>query len=156
MHLRPVAVTDRSALEKLARSQTNFSNEDIEWAVRLALRAAAPNDGEYQTWVEADGTEITAFVCFGRTPRATGTFELFWIAVHPAQQRGGMGSELLRFVEGEAVRQGGRLLVLETSSSEGFRPAVDFYRKNGFHEVSRIKDFYRISADKIVFSRVLS
>lgn len=156
MQLRKVVPTDRSALENLVRAQPNFSDEDIQWAIRLALRAAAPNDGEYQTWLEAADTEVSAFVCFGRTPRTTGTFELFWIAVHPERQRGGIGSELLRFVEREAAGQGGRLLVLETSSSEGFRPAVDFYRKNGFQEVSRIKDFYRISADKIVFSRVLS
>lgn len=156
MRLRPVVPSDRGALERLVRAQPNFGDDEVRWAVRLALRAAAPNDGEYQTWVDEIEGEITAFVCFGRSPRTFGTFELFWIAVHPSQQRRGMGGELLRFVEEEATRQGGRLLVLETSSSEGFRVAVDFYRKHGFREVSRIKDFYRVTDDKIVFSRLLS
>jgi hypothetical protein len=50
---------------------------------------------------------------------------------------------------------GGHTLLIETSSKESFRPALQFYRANGYAEATRIKDFNRTLHDTIVFSRKL-
>lgn len=158
MHIRPAAERDRPQIEWITRAQKHFTPEDVTWAIRLALRSSDANDGEYQTVVaEENGSGgVAGFASFGRVLRTSGTFELYWIAVDPPRQRRGIGSALLRFVEQECGRQHGRLLVLETSLRPGFQSAVAFYRRNGFEEESRVKDFYRVEEDKIVFSRTVS
>lgn len=153
--VRPFTGDDAAGIERITRAQSHFTEEDVTWAMRLALRSEASTDGEYQTVVAAEASMLLGFASFGRILRTAGTFELYWIAVDPFRQRRGIGSNLLRFVEAECVRQGGRLLVLETSLRPGFQNALAFYRSRGFEEESRVKDFYRVEEDKIVFSRTL-
>ena len=82
-------------------------------------------------------------------------FDLYWIAVDPKQQGQGFGQVLLRFVENEVRRHRGRMLLIETSSKETYAPTLRFYRRSGYDEISRIKDFYRIEDDKVVFCKKL-
>jgi len=58
-------------------------------------------------------------------------------------------------VENEVRRQGGRMLLIETSSRRSNASTLRFYQRAGYHEISRIKDFYRIEDDKVVLSRTL-
>ena len=50
---------------------------------------------------------------------------------------------------------GGTALYAETSSREKYIPTHMFYRKNVFTEVARIKDFYDIGNDKIIYKKQL-
>ena len=59
------------------------------------------------------------------------------------------------FVENEVRRQRGRMLLIETSSKESYGPTMRFYERSGYDEISRIKDFYRIEDDKVVFCKKL-
>lgn len=120
-----------------------------------------PDRGEYLVHVLEDPDSgpkkmIQGYVCFGATPLADGVFDLYWIAVDPKQQGQGFGQLLLRFVENEVRRQRGRMLLIETSSKETYAPTLRFYQRSGYDEISRIKDFYRIEDDKVVFCKKLS
>jgi ribosomal protein S18 acetylase RimI-like enzyme len=120
-----------------------------------------PERGEYIIHVleEPDSGPkkmIQGYVCFGATPRADGVFDLYWIAVDPRQQGLGFGQLLLRFVENEVRRQHGRMLLIETSSKLSYTPTIRFYQRSGYGEISRIKDFYRIEDDKVVFCKKLT
>src|SRR5918998_376947 len=42
---------------------------------------------------------LVGYACYGPTPGTDGTFDLYWIAVHPAAQGGGEGGRLLAEVE---------------------------------------------------------
>ena len=53
-------------------------------------------------------------------------------------------------------RQAGRMLLIETSSKRSYAPTIRFYQRAGYHEISRIKDFYRIEDDKVVFCKQLT
>ena len=62
---------------------------------------------------------------------------------------------LLRFVENEVKKERGRMLLIETSSKESYSSTLRFYERSGYEEISRIKDFYRIEDDKVVFCKRL-
>jgi ribosomal protein S18 acetylase RimI-like enzyme len=98
---------------------------------------------------------IHCYVFLGATPLSDGVFDLYWIAVDPKQQGNGFGQVLLKFVETEVRRQRGRMLLIETSSKESYAPTIRFYQRSGYDEISRIKDFYRIEDDKVVFCKKL-
>ena len=120
-----------------------------------------PERTEYETHVLEDPDSgphraSQGYVCFGPTPRSEGVFDLYWLAVDPRHQGHGFGQLLLKFVENEVRRQNGRLLLIETSGKPSYEPTLRFYRKAGYDEISRIKDFYRIEDDKVVFCKYLT
>lgn len=50
--------------------------------------------------------------------------------------------------------RGGRMLLVETLAS--FDLAQAFYRKYGYEEKARIRDFYAAGDDKVAFRKVLT
>jgi ribosomal protein S18 acetylase RimI-like enzyme len=83
-------------------------------------------------------------------------YDLYWIAIDPAVQGKGFGRRLIEYAEGEIVKCGGRMLLIETSSQESYGDTIRFYKKAGYKLVARIKNFYRIGDDKLVFSKELA
>jgi ribosomal protein S18 acetylase RimI-like enzyme len=82
------------------------------------------------------------------------TWNLQLIAIHPNHQGHGHGGKLLRYVEETLKARGGRMLLVETLAS--FDLAQAFYRKHGYEEEARIRDFYAAGDDKVVFRKVLT
>jgi ribosomal protein S18 acetylase RimI-like enzyme len=76
--------------------------------------------------------------------------------VDPADQGKGFGRILIEHVEQEVVRRGGRMLLIETSSQETYGATIRFYERSGYELVARIKNFYRIGDDKLVFSKEMT
>ena len=62
----------------------------------------------------------------------------------------------MKHVEERLAKGGERLLIVETSSLDGFERARDFYEKCGYTEEARIRDFYTTGDDKVVFLKQLS
>ena len=83
-----------------------------------------------------------------------GTWNLLFIAVHPEHQGQGRGTSLIRHVEQTLVERGARLLLVETIAS--FDRTRAFYRKCGYREEARIRDFYEVGTDKIVYCKTLA
>jgi len=48
------------------------------------------------------------------------------------------------------------MLLIETSSKGSYASTMRFYERAGYSEISRIKDFYRIEDDKLVFCKRLT
>ncbi len=84
-----------------------------------------------------------------------GTWNLYLIAIHPDYQRQGRGVALLRHVEQVLADRGERLLLVETSSLESFEYVRSFYRKSGYNQEARIREFYKAGDDKIIFRKAL-
>jgi ribosomal protein S18 acetylase RimI-like enzyme len=102
---------------------------------------------------EAD--TLVAYVCYGPTPGTDGTFDLYWIAVHPDAQRAGTGSGLLTEVERRLRQRGGRLLIVETSSRPGYARTRRFYDTRGYREAARVADFYAPADDRVIYAKRL-
>jgi len=165
MKIRPAEERDRDRIRQILVATTRFSEEEVGWAMDLVDQSFdrpfdRSNRGEYLVSVleEPDSgpkRSVQGYVCYGPTPKTEGVFDLYWIAVDPARQGQGFGQLLLRFVENEVRRQSGRMILIETRSRTSNDPTVQFYRRSGYQEVTRIKDFYRIESDKLVFCKKL-
>lgn len=63
---------------------------------------------------------------------------------------------MLYYIEQILIARGERVLLVETSSLETFAGTRNFYRKCGYDEEARIREFYQTGEDKIVFRKSLT
>lgn len=169
MKIRAAELADRDRIHEILVATGRFSTTEVGWAMELVDlsvahldvdRAAPVQRSEYLAYVLDDPGSgplrtVQGYALYGPTPKAEGVFDLYWIAVDPTQQGRGIGQVLLRFVENEVRRHNGRMLLIETSSKATNAPTIRFYQRSGYEEISRIKDFYRIEDDKLVFCKKL-
>ena len=117
-----------SAEEAQRRSRTR--RDDARWHRDLSLVDR-----------RIDG-ELIGYTCFDRIPLSKVSFDLYWIAVSPAQRGTGLATELMartaKFIRGKRGTQ----VFAETSSRDPYAPARAFYSKAGFQQVARFEDFY--------------
>lgn len=158
MNVRPADLNDRDRIQEILTTCMLFTDEEVRCAVELVdifLDPGNPESGDYETAVVEDDGVVQGYVTFGPTPLTDGVYDLYWIAVDRKQQGRGFGQILLRFVENEVRRRKGRMLLIETSSKGSYASTLRFYQRAGYEEISRIKDFYRIEDDKLVFCKRL-
>lgn len=80
-----------------------------------------------------------------------GTWNLLAIGVLPEFQGQGVGGNLVRNLE-DVLRSGGhRVLLVETLGTPEFADTRAFYLTRGFVEEARIREFYDIGGDKVIF-----
>ncbi len=159
-HIRPIEPFDRSRIREIIISSGKFTEEEVRTALELVDEAL--EKGEESGYVirllemEKGQPAVQGYVCYGPTPLTQGVYDLYWIVTDPAVQGRGFGRRLIEYAEGDIKRRGGRLLLIETSSQEAYGATIRFYKKAGYKLEARIKNFYRIGDDKLVFSKELS
>jgi ribosomal protein S18 acetylase RimI-like enzyme len=135
----------------------NFTKAEMETAAELVDEVLAKGDrsGYFVIVLEAVGASpaVQGYACFGPTPLTDGVYDLYWIVVDPASQGKGLGRRLLQSVEVRVRKRRGRKLLIETSSQESYAGTIRFYERSGYELVARIRDFYRLGDDKLVFAR---
>lgn len=154
--IRAIAPDDNNALLALAEATGLFQLEEIgELADMLTAHFEDTTDSS-GVWLTDDAPELVGIAYFAPERMTEGTWNLYLIAIHPQYQRQGRGAALLTHIEKMLVEQGERILLVETSGVDSFEYVRDFYRRCGFEEEARIRDFYRAGDDKIVFRKVLT
>jgi len=139
-------------------AKTGVFNAD-EVACVEELWAAYLRQGEesgYSFLVAREGETVVGYACFGPTPLTHGTFDLYWIVVDPDFWHHRIGHALLDRVEQEVRARGGRLLIVETSSTPPYATARRFYESCGYRYTASIHDFYAPGDDLVTFSKRLS
>jgi ribosomal protein S18 acetylase RimI-like enzyme len=148
---------DREHIRGLVIAAGNFNASEVETAVELADEALAKGDasGYFFLLLEEDAGEraVRGYACYGPVPLTVGTYDLYWIVVDPATQGRGYGRRLLEAVERRIEGLGGRKLLIETSSQESYAGTIRFYERSGYGLAARIRDFYKVGDDKLVFSK---
>jgi GNAT superfamily N-acetyltransferase len=134
---------------------------EVETVTALELVDEALKQGEASGYIFAvlasEGAGVAqGYACYGPVPLTEGVYDLYWIVVDPASQGQGGGKRLIGHAEEDVLRRGGRMILVETSSQESYRPAVRFYEGRGYFLAARIRDFYRIGDDKLVFQKNLA
>ena len=159
-HIRSIKPRDRSRIEEMVVSSGSFNEEERRIALELVDEALERGEKSgYLIVVLEVGKEhpaVEGYACYGPTPLTQGVYDLYWIVTDPVAQGKGFGRRLLEYVEKDIVKRGGRMLLIETSSQESYGSTIRFYTRNGYERVARIKDFYRIGDDKLVFSKGLA
>ncbi len=159
VHIRSLEPRDRSRIEEIVVSSGKFNNVEIATALELVDETLKRGDESgYLFAVLEDrkaGPVVKGYACYGPTPLTQGVYDLYWIVVDPANQGKGFGKFLIEHVERDVVKRGGRMILIETSSQEAYGTTTRFYGRAGYERVARIKNFYRIGDDKLVFSKEL-
>jgi ribosomal protein S18 acetylase RimI-like enzyme len=154
--IRKARAADTPAVLEMIR-RTTFFRPDEEAIAHEVLQQATTGDGSgYQSYVAESGGRVGGWVCFGATPCTLGTFDVYWIAVDPDKQKTGLGSRLLAFAEQRIAEQGGRLVVIETSGKNLYRPTQRFYEKNGYRRAACIEDFYATDDPKLIYTKAIT
>ena len=112
-----------------------------------------PLDGYFFLGAFTPEDELIGYACYGATPDTDRTWDLYWIAVDPSAQGTGSGTTLLSEVERRLSGLNARMLVVETSSRSDYAPTRAFYAARGYGEAARIRDFYAVSDDRIIFTK---
>lgn len=101
------------------------------------------------------GTAIAGAAYASRERMSADVWNLWFIGLLVADHGQGGGTALLAAMERAARAEGGRLLLVETSSAPAFAPARLFYRARGYGEEARIGDYYGAGEDKVIFRKAL-
>ena len=145
---------DKAPVMDLLARTGMFTPEELDVALELIdAWLYKPDQKDYIVITAVSEGRAAGYVCYGPTPATEGTYDLYWIAVDPLTQGKGLGGQLLRYTEEAVFRAGGKLIIIETSSQEKYRPTQGFYEKNGYVIEARIKDFYRAGDDRLIFTR---
>jgi ribosomal protein S18 acetylase RimI-like enzyme len=157
MNIRPLVGKDRTTLLSVLTKTRSFTSAEIDVAMELidiVLKDPIQKDYDIYCMVDVQDQAI-GYICYGPTPMAQGTFDLYWIAVDPDLQGQRVGSTLLNFLEKVLKAEGGRLILADTSTIPHYEKTQKFYIKNGFQEIARIPDYYHPGNDRITFCRRL-
>ena len=113
------------------------------------------NNNSNDLWLTYDDNQPVAIAYCAPERMTEGTWNILLIAVHPDYQGKGYGTSILNYIEWILAARGERLLLVETSSLDGFKLAQAFYLKCGYEQEARIREFYQAGEDKIVFRKLL-
>jgi ribosomal protein S18 acetylase RimI-like enzyme len=150
-NIRPLHSADLPAIKAVIDATGLFPSDMPDEMTAGYL--AAPGGPEIWLTVDLSGPVGVAYVAPERM--AEGASNLYLIAIHPDVQAKGHGAALLRAIEAMLAAQGDRILLVETSGLAEFAATRGFYRRNGYTEEARIRDFYAAGEDKVIFCKAL-
>jgi GNAT superfamily N-acetyltransferase len=148
---------DRKSIEDVLRSTGYFYEFEIQTALEIAdetLAKGSEISGYY--WLKiTDEDGVIAFANYGKNAFSTHSWDLYWIAVHQNSRNKKLGSVMLKAIEDDVKKLGGKILWIETSGRPLYASTEGFYRKNGYQLQASLKDFYGPDDPKQIYSKVL-
>lgn len=104
--------------------------------------------------------------CLDQAGKNTGVFFLWQIAVHPDEQKKGLGKRMMREIEGHLKKYDFKRIEITIHPENG--PSQKMYEKSGYVDISQskgetididgrkvVKDFYRRGAHYLVYEKIL-
>ena len=151
--LGPLSPADRRRIEEITRAVRVFRDDEVPVALEV-FDGAVAGSPDYTALGAALDQRLVGWICWGPTPCTLGTYDLYWMAVDPAAQSAGIGTALLREMEGRLAGSA-RLIVVETAGRPDYRPTRAFYEARGYRKASVIPDFYAPGDDQVVYVKHL-
>jgi D-alanine-D-alanine ligase len=144
--------SDRAAVERMVRATSFFSEEEVHIALELVDERTARGDASGYFFVFAEsGAAVVGYACYGPIPATSGSHDLYWVVVDPAEQQRGIGAALVAQVETAARQAGGERLWVDTSARPQYAPTRRFYERTGFTLATVLEDFYAPGDGKAIF-----
>lgn len=142
-----IGVTDRTGMFKKMEIEALQEVLDDYFAVTQEL-------GHRAAVLEEEG-RITGYVYWAPAAMTDRTWYLYWIAISVDNQGRGRGGKLLRHAEDDARREGGRILLIETSGTAQYQRTRNFYLKYQYTLCARVPDYYTDGDDLCIFEKRL-
>jgi len=153
LRIREVSEEDLTDLLKILEATGVFQDYEIAVADEVLRASLHPTSGYFSRCCVTEEGRAIGYVCWGPTPCTSGTFDLYWIAVHPEYHGRGAGKLLLQFAEEGIRKERARLMIIETSSVNDYSATREFYLRNGYQQFAIIPDFYRQGDHKIIYGK---
>lgn len=148
MNIRPTRTKDIPALQTVTEATGLFPAEMLPDQLAPFLS----NGDSEGLWLTCETEGAAIGFCYAVPEQlAEGTWNMLAIAVLPDQQGSGAGRALVTRLENTLRERDQRVLIADTSGTEEFEATRAFYRRAGYTEEARIRDFWAEGDDKIVF-----
>jgi len=160
--IRSLKREDSDAVLSLIRATGNFNEAEVEIAKELIdIFIEQPDQKDYYAYIaevssEGNTSRVGGFLLLGPTPATVGTYDMYWIAVHPDFYGKGIAQALDRYAEEFVLQREGYWLIAETSGQPSYHRTRAFYEKQGYRILSQIPDYYKPSDDLIVYGKRLA
>jgi ribosomal protein S18 acetylase RimI-like enzyme len=155
-----VNTTDVMAVREIVVSTGFFSDEEICVATDIVEERLAKNEKSGYNFIflessNGSSNKVMGYVCYGRIPGCSLSYDIYWIAVHNDYRNRGIGKKLLMKAEEEIKKLGGNRIYLDTSSRKQYEPTHKFYEKCGYARKVFLEDFYSSGDGKIIYLKLL-
>lgn len=157
MPIRPLVEKDIPALKKILESTGVFKAEEVRVAVEMMETVVQDRHQEdYTMFSYADEQDqALGYYCVGQISFSDTAFDLYWIATDPKEHGKGIGTKLIEHCESFVRSRNGKLLIAETSSRPSYEQTRMFYEKRGYEAEARIKNYYSLGDDLVVYSKTI-
>ena len=144
MKIRILSANDYNSVVEIAR-KLGHRPEGGGWFSKEACELMIPFDIRvHRGYVAQEGDKVIGFVTYTSYDYAP---FIGWIGVDPGSRRKGVGTSLIKAVEKELAKFGGKVLSVETPTKEeglggDYESTYNFYEKSGFelHRVKKMDD----------------
>ena len=152
-----IATDDPRRIRELVSATGFFHADEVAVAEELVTERLRLGEASGYLFLLAEDAagRLAGYACFGPTPCTASSYDLYWIAVDPAFQKGGLGRELSRRCEAIIRRRGGTRLYAETSNRPQYASTRAFYERTGYRLASLLDDFYAPGDGKATYLKVL-
>lgn len=154
--IRELRASDREPLLDILERTGAFSRAEIQVALELIDHALTrPGQTDYHfRCIEQEG-RLAGYMCYGEVPLSDRCWDLYWIAVDPQVQGGGLGQAMVRFMEADLRERRARKIFIETGGKTSYGSTRAFYERAGYREMARLPGFFAEGDDKVIFGKDL-
>lgn len=153
--IRLTTPDDTNKLLALAEATGLFESNQIEELAQMLGQHFSDGKDSAGLWFTDYENEPRGVAYVAPERMTEGTWNLYLIAIHPDHQRQGHGAALLKHIEQMLAKRNERVLLVETSGLEDFEYVRAFYKRSGYEEEARIREFYKAGDDKTIFRKAL-
>ncbi len=148
---------DPERIRRLTEATGFFSDAEVQVAMELAHERLSKGSSSGYHFVMMDGDDgLIGYTCYGPIACTLSSYDIYWIAVQPELQGGGLGRRLIAETERLIRKSGGTRLYVETSQRPQYAGTRAFYEKAGYRVAAVVPDFYAPGDGKVILCKVLS
>ncbi|HZQ11148.1 MAG TPA: GNAT family N-acetyltransferase [Anaerolineae bacterium] len=145
---------ERATLVALTEATGFFHPDEIEIVREMFDDFIRHPESDEYLWIvyrERTGAPPLGFACYGPASGAVGTYDLYWIVVHPQHQSKKIGSALIQYIETDLQSRHARQIYIETSDKPQYAPTRAFYERRGYTLAAHFPDYYNIGDGKVIY-----
>ena len=160
LRIAPSTPDDRRDIYKLILNSGIFGQADADCVDGMFAEAMSkPSEDGYRflsCWSDTPTQDqLIGFACVGRESLTKDTWDLFWICVDRVARGRGAGRALMEETQRLAISEGGRLMVIYTSSTEPYAAARRLYEAQHFAPTAVVSDYYAEGDDLRIYTKRL-